>query len=96
MMEFKVAKCKVQHAGRINRLMEYPTEGKILEKVQDKYLGLMVHKAMNGSKQVTEAVKKTNRTLAQTRRTISNKETDIVIPLHTNMSCILDEGYQRT
>ena len=42
----------------------------------------MVHKAMNGSRQVTEAVKKANRALAQLRRTISNKEIDTVIPIY--------------
>ena len=70
-------------------------EGKILEKVQEKDMGVMVHQAMNGSRQVTEAVKKANRALAQIRRTISNKETDTVIP-RTNMVSILEEGYQRT
>ena len=36
MMEFNVAKCKVLHAGRTNRmnLKDYTMEGKILEKVQ--------------------------------------------------------------
>ena len=58
-------------------------EGNILEKVQEeKYLGVMVHKAMNGSRRVTEAVKKANRALAQLRRTISNKEIDTVIPIY--------------
>ena len=77
MMEFNVAKCKVIHAGRTNRMKEYTMEGKILEKVQEeKDLGVMVHKAMNGSGQVTEAVKKPNRALAQLRRTISNKDGD--------------------
>ena len=47
MMAFNVAKCKILHSGRINRLKEYTTEGKVLEKVQEKYLGVMVHKAMN-------------------------------------------------
>ena len=61
MMEFNVAKCKVIHAGRTNRMKEYTMEGNILEKVQEeKDLGVMVHKAMNGSGQVTEAVKKPN------------------------------------
>ena len=83
MMEFNVAKCKVLHAGRANRMKEYTMEGKILEKVQEeKDLGVMVHKAMNGSRQVTEAVKKANRALAQLRRTISNKEIDTVIPIY--------------
>ena len=69
MMEFNVAKCKVLHAGRTNRMKEYTMEGKILEKVQEeKDLGVMVHNAMNGSRQVTEAVKKANRALAQLRR----------------------------
>ena len=72
-------------------------EGKILEKIpEEKDLGVMVHKAMNGSRQVAEAVKKANRALAHIIRTISNKETDTVIPLHTNMCFILEEGYQRT
>ena len=58
-------------------------EGKILEKVhKEKDLGVMVHKAMNGSRQVTEAVKKANRALAQLRRTITNKELDTVIPIY--------------
>ena len=83
MMEYNVAKCKVLHAGRTNRMKEYTMEGKILEKVQEeKDLGVMVHKAMNGSRQVTEAVKKANRALAQLRRTISNKEIDTVIPIY--------------
>ena len=78
-----MAKCKVPHAGRTNRMKEYTLEGMILEKVQDeKYLGVMVHKAMNGSRQVTEAVKKANRALAHIRRTISNTETDTVIPIY--------------
>ena len=78
-----MAKCKVLHAGRTNRMKEYTMEGKILEKVQEeKDLGVMVHKAMNGSRQVTEAVKKANRALAQLRRTISNKEIDTVIPIY--------------
>ena len=38
-------------------------EGNILEKVQEKDLGVMVHKAMNGSRQVTEVVKKANQAL---------------------------------
>ena len=45
-------------------------------------MGVMVHKAMNGSRQVTEAVKKANRALAQLRRTISNKDIDTVIPIY--------------
>ena len=58
-------------------------EGKILEKVQEeKDLGVMVHKAMNGSGQVAEAGKKANRALAQLRRTISHKEIDTVIPIY--------------
>ena len=78
-----MAKCKVLHAGRTNRMKEYTMEGKILEKVQEeKHLGVMVHKAMNGSRQVTEAVKKANRALAQLRRTTSNKEIDTVIPIY--------------
>ena len=36
--------------------------GKVQE---EKDLGVMVHKAMNGSRQVTEAVKEANRALAQ-------------------------------
>ena len=83
MMEFNVAKCKVLHAERTNRMKEYTMEGKILEKIQEeKDLGVMVHKAINGSRQVAEAVKKANRALAQLRRTISNKETDTVIPIY--------------
>ena len=42
----------------------------------------MVHKAMNGSRQLTEAVKEANRALAQLRRTITNKEIDTVIPIY--------------
>ena len=72
-------------------------EGKILEKIhEEKDSGVMVHKAMNGSRQVAEAVKKANRAIEQIIRTISNKETDTVIPLHTNMCFILEEGHQRT
>ena len=96
MMAFNVAKCNILYPGRINRLKEYTTEGKIHEKIQEKDLGVMVHKAMNGSRQVAEAVKKANRDLAQIRRTIRNKETDTVIPPQTNMGSILEEGYQRT
>ena len=78
-----MAKCKVLHAGRTNRMKEYTMEGKILEKLQDeKDFEVMVHKAMNGSRQVTEAVKKANRALAQLRRTISNKEIDTIIPIY--------------
>ena len=56
MMALNVAKCKILHSGRINRLKENTTEGKILEKIQEIDLGVMVHKAMNGSRQVAEAV----------------------------------------
>ena len=42
----------------------------------------MVRKAMNGTRQVAEGVYKANRALAQIRRTISNKETDTVIPIY--------------
>ena len=73
MMEFNVAKCKVLHIGRTNRMKEYTMEGNILEKVQEgKDLGVMVHNEMNGNRQVAEAVKKANRALAQIGRTISN------------------------
>ena len=86
-------------------------EGKVLEKVQEeKDLGVMVHKAMNGSRQVTEAVKKANRALAQLRRTITNKEIDTVIRntnlqgnskttsgvQRTSMGPIFEEGHKRT
>ena len=58
-------------------------EGKTLEKVQkENNLGAMVHKPMNGSRQVAGAVKKTDRVLAQIRRTISDKETDTIIPIY--------------
>ena len=81
-----------------------------MEKVQEeKDLGVMVHKAMNGSRQVTEAVKKPNRALAQLRRTISIKEIDTVIPifkatvrphrsgiLHTSMGPKFEERHKRT
>ena len=64
-----MAKCKVLHAGRTNIMKEYTMEGKILKKVQEeKDLGVMLHNAMNGSRQVIEAVKKANRALAQLRR----------------------------
>ena len=108
MMEFNVSKCKVLHAGRTNRMKEYTMEGKILEKVQEeKDLGVMVHQAMNGSRQVTEAVKKANRALAQLRRTISNKEIDSNTNLqgnskttsgilHTSMGPIFEEGHKGT
>ena len=57
-------------------------EGNILEKVQEeKDMGVMVHKAMNGSRQVADVVKKANRALAQIRRTISNKETNTGMPI---------------
>ena len=105
-MEFNVTKCKVLHAGRTNRMNEYTREGKILEiEQEEKDLGVMVRKAMNGSRQVAEGVYKANRALAQIRRTISNKETDTVIPiykatssrvLHTSMGSMFEEGYQRT
>ncbi len=53
-------------------MTEYTMEGKILEKVEEeKEMGVMVHKAMNGSRQVAEAVKKANCALTQIRRTIS-------------------------
>ena len=63
--------------------------GMILEKVQEEMTWecMMLRKAMNGSREVTEAVKKANRALAQIRRTISNKETDTVIPIY--------KGYKR-
>ena len=68
MMEFNVAKCKVLHAGRTNRMKEYTMEGKIIENVQEeKDLGVMVHKVMNGSRQVAEAVTNANHALAQIR-----------------------------
>ena len=82
MMEFNVAKCKVLHAGRTNIMKEYTMEGNILEKVQEKDFGVMVHTAMNGSRQVTGAVKKANRALAQLIRTVTNKEIDTVIPIY--------------
>ena len=72
-------------------------EGKIFEKVEEeKEMGVLLHKAMNGSRQVAEAVKKANCAQTQIRRKISNKETDTVIPLHTSMGSILEEGYQCT
>ena len=50
-----VAKCKVQcplHAGRTNTMKTYTMEGKVIEKEkEEKVLGAMVHKAMNGSRQ---------------------------------------------
>ena len=46
----------------------YTMEGKILEKIhEEKDSGVMVHKSMNGSRQVTEAAKKANRALPQIR-----------------------------
>ena len=58
-------------------------EGIILEKEQEENeLAVTVDKAMNGSREVTEAVKKANRALAQLRKTIRNKEIDTVIPIY--------------
>ena len=73
-----MAKCKVLHAGRTNRMKEYIMVGKIPEKVQEeKDLGVMVNKAMNGSRHVAEAVTDANDALAQIIRSISNKETEL-------------------
>ena len=69
--------------GRTDKMKERTIEGHILETVQEKKdLGVMVHKAMNGSRQVAEAGKKANRALAHIRRSISNKETDTVTPIY--------------
>ena len=77
-----VAKCKVLHAGRTNRRKGYMMEGKIIEKVQEeKDLGVVVHRVVNGSRQVAEAVKKANCALALIRRTIGNTEIDTVVPM---------------
>ena len=73
-------------------MKEYTMEGKILEKVEEeKEMGVMIHKAMNESRQVAETAKKANCALTQIIRTISNKETDTVIPLHTTWAPYLQK-----
>ena len=82
MTEFSVGKCKVlcrknKHNEGVHNGRKYSgksTGGEIL--------GSDGTQAMNGSRQVTGAVKKANRALAQLRRTISNTENDKVIPIY--------------
>ena len=78
-----MAMCKVLHARRTNRMTDYTMERNIPKKVREEQeLGVMVHKAMNGSRQVAEKVKKANRALPQISRTISNEETESHRPIY--------------
>ena len=78
-----VQRGKVQGTTCRKNMTEYTMEGQILEKVEEeKEMGVMIHQAMNGSRQVAEAVKKANCALTQIRRTISNKETDSHTPAY--------------
>ena len=62
-------------------------EGNMFEKVEEeKEMGVMVHKAINGSRQVAEAVKKANCALTQIRRTISNTATDSHTPAYKHIA----------
>lgn len=82
-MLFNLDKCAVVHMGSKNREYNYEMGGQALKNSEEERdLGVIIHRSGKPSRQCTEAAKKGNRALGMIKRTIINKEKDIILRLY--------------
>jgi ribonucleases P/MRP protein subunit RPP40 len=78
----KQDKCVIMHVGRSNSQFDYKLGDKLLKTtVKEKDLGVMVDSNMKFSEQCNSAIRNANSTLGLIRRTIKNKNKNIIVRL---------------
>src|SRR6476661_245239 len=82
-MQFNVDKCSVIHVGHGNKCSTYKLGNADLRSSDcEKDLGVIVDNNMKFSEQCSKSVKSANITLGLIRRTIKNKNKNVVIKLY--------------
>ncbi|CAM4596884.1 unnamed protein product, partial [Lepidochelys olivacea] len=82
-MKFNSEKCKVMHLGINNKNFSYKLGTHQLEVTEEeKDLGVLVDHRMTMSRQCDMAVKKANAVLGCTRRGISSRDREVLVPLY--------------
>ena len=85
-MMFNVQKCKVMHFGSKNPGSNYVMNGLSLEKVHiERDLGVLISDDLKVSGQCCQAYLKANRMLGLIKRTIVNKDPDIMVRLYKTL-----------
>ena len=83
-MRFNTAKCKVLHLGRRNPRHIYRLEGAVLERSPaEKDLGILVDDKLNIGQQCVLAAWKANGILCSTRRGVTNRDREVIVPLYS-------------
>ena len=86
LMLFNIEKCKVMHIGFNNRLYNYKMSDTILEEVkEERDLGVIVQDNLKWNKQCIKATHKANRVIGMIRRTFSDLNAEIVLPLYKSL-----------
>jgi len=85
-MEFNTDKCVVMHVGRSNSKCQYKLGDKVLRASdKERDLGVIVDSSMKFSEQCNTAIRSANSILGLIRRTITNKNKNIVVKLYKGL-----------
>jgi len=85
-MEFNAEKCEVIHFGRRNLTRKYSVNGRTPGScVEQRDLGVFVHRSLKGEGQVSRGVKKANGTLTFINRGIDYKSREVMLELYRTL-----------
>ena len=85
-MEFNPEKCEVIHFGRSNLTRKYSMNGRTLgSSVEQRDLGVFVHRSLKAERHVSGVVKKTYGTLAFINRGIDYKSREVMLELYRTL-----------
>jgi len=83
---FNTEKCKVMHLGRKNMKFQYAMDKCVLQEVtEEKDLGVFVSNNLKPARQCHEAYSKASKALGMIVRTISYRNTNVLLKLYKSM-----------